>query len=134
MLTAEHLAELDRVIEEAHQYESDLPLYDAACDLRRAYKQLAARVSTPHTGEFVESVALEAAHQIERWGVEHDAGKRREDWITLVTYLLGKIALAHFDRDDEKLKHRIVATCAALLNWYRAETDDTREMRPGIAP
>src|SRR5258706_8072114 len=33
-------------------------------------------INTPHTSNFIEAVKLEAAHQINRWGVQHDAGKR----------------------------------------------------------
>jgi hypothetical protein len=99
-------------------------------DLARArVAELEQLINTPHTGEFVESVQREAAHQIERWGTEHDAGKAPADWFWLVGFLLGKAL--HF---PEKRKHHLVSSAAALLNWYRQETGDSNRMRPGIEP
>jgi regulator of replication initiation timing len=102
------------------------PLWRERCARVVELEQL---INTPHTGEFVESVRREAAHQIERWGTEHDAGKAPADWFWLVGYLLGKAL--HF---PEKRKHHLVSSAAALLNWYRAETGDSTRMRPGIEP
>jgi len=97
--------------------------------LRARVSELEMLINTPHTGEFEESVRREAAHQIERWGSEHDAGKAPSDWFWLVGYLLGKAL--HF---PEKRKHHLVSSAAALLNWYRQETGDDSRMRPGIDP
>lgn len=84
--------------------------------------------------DFVLDMQLEAAHQVERWGVEHDAGKRPEDWFTLLQYLLGKAASAHFDGNRAKLLHHIVTGAAVLFNWWRRETGVEVTMRPGVAP
>lgn len=97
-------------------------------------EQLNALINTPQTHEFIEAVRLEMVHQRARWGVEHDAGKRTEDWITLAVYLLGKASKAHFDQDDEKLKHHVITTGAALGNWFLALTGESNTMRPGVAP
>jgi hypothetical protein len=86
-------------------------------------------LNTPRTDEFFESVRVEAAHQVERWGSEHDAGKTPQDWFWLLGYLAGK-ALAK----PEKRLHHIVSSAAALLNWFRAETSESTAMRPGIIP
>lgn len=91
--------------------------------------RLQALINTPQTGDFVEAVKLEAAHQRERWGAEHDEGKEPHDWFWLLGYLAGK-ALAK----PEKRLHHIVSSAAALLNWHRHETGEATEMRPGIAP
>lgn len=91
-------------------------------------------INTPRTFEFFDAVRFEAAHQIERWGVEHDAGKRPEDWITLFVYLHGKMAKAHFDGDIEKLKHHIVTSAAVAMNWIRNLNGETTAMRPGVGP
>lgn len=91
-------------------------------------------LNTPRTDEFFEAVRIEAAHQVGRWGVEHDAGKRSEDWVTLLIYLLGKAARAHFDGDQPKLEHHVITTAAVALNWWRHLTGVSTAMRPGIAP
>jgi hypothetical protein len=97
--------------------------------LRAEVARLFALINTPHTDEFFEAVRLEAAHQIQRWGARHDAGKTAPDWFWLVGYLLGKAL--HF---PDKRKHHLVSSAAALLNWFRAETGDSNIMRPGIEP
>lgn len=90
-------------------------------------------INTPRTDEFFEAVRIEAAHQIKRWGVEHDAGKRSEDWVTLFIYLLGKAARAHFDGDRTKLEHHVITSAAVALNWWRHLTGVHTAMRPGVA-
>lgn len=89
-------------------------------------------INTPRTDEFFEAVRIEAAHQIERWGVEHDAGKRPEDWIALVVYLLGKATKAHFENDRDKLLHHVITLAAVALNWHRNATGVSTAMRPGV--
>lgn len=90
-------------------------------------------INTPRTDEFFEAVRVESAHQINRWGVEHDAGKRSEDWVTLFIYLLGKAARAHFDGDRTKLEHHVITSAAVALNWWRHLTGVHTAMRPGVA-
>lgn len=99
-----------------------------------ALRALQDKINTPHIQDFIESVRIEAVHQVERWGTAHDAGKTRPDWITLLAYLIGKAAKAHFDRDAPKLLHHIITTAAACLNWHAAETGVDNRMRPGIGP
>jgi len=99
----------------------------------REVARLNSLINTPQTEDYFAAVRVEAAHQIERWGAEHDAGKRPEDWITLVVYLLGKAARAHFDGDLDKLKHHIVTVGAVALNWLRNVNGDSTVMRPGVA-
>lgn len=91
-------------------------------------------LNTPLLDNFIEAVKLEAAHQVERWGTDHDAGKTASDWITLLIYLVGKAVKAHYDRDTDKLKHHVITTAAACLNWFRALTGEDTRMRPGVAP
>lgn len=88
-------------------------------------------MNTPRTDDFFAAVRGEAAHQISRWGTEHDAGKTNSDWFTLILGLQGKAVKAYWDNDEEKLKHHIVSTAAALLNWLRALNGETTTMRPG---
>lgn len=102
---------------------------DAALDEVARLKRL---INTPRTDDFFEAVRIEAAHQIERWGVEHDAGKRPADWLTLFVYLLGKATKAYYDNDGEKLTHHVVTVAAVALNWHRAIIGVSNEMRPGV--
>jgi len=89
-------------------------------------------INVPHTDEWFEAVRLEAAHQIERHGSEHDAGKTPADWFWLLGYLAGKALAAFLRGDMEKGKHHIISSSAVLLNWHRNVTGDNTSMRPGI--
>lgn len=113
---------------------AQLEMAGAVADRNARILYLEGLINTPHTDDFVRALQLEAAHQIELWGVEHDAGKRPEDWISLVVYLLGKATKAHYDSDAEKLKHHIITVAAVGLNWFRALTGDSNVMRPGVGP
>lgn len=105
-----------------------------ADEWREKYENLKALVdSAAECTDFFRDVKLEAAHQVERWGVEHDAGKRPEDWFTLMQYLLGKAARAHFDGNREKLLHHIVTGAAVFFNWWRRMMGVEITMRPGVA-
>lgn len=95
-------------------------------------ERLLALINTPRTDDFFEAVRIEAAHQVERWGAEHDAGKRAEDWIALFMYLLGKATKAHYDGDRAKLEHHVITAAAVALNWHRNLTGVSTAMRPGI--
>ena len=78
------------------------------------------------------AIPLEAAHQVVRWGTQHDEGKNPEDWFWLVGYLAGK-ALAAFKAGDlEKAKHHCISTAAALRNWHAHIRSGASVMRPGI--
>lgn len=95
----------------------------------REVERLQALINTPHTADFLEAVKLEAIHQRERWGSEHDSGKTDADWFWLVGYLAGKAL-----HKPEKQVHHIITTAAALLNWHAAATGADTRMRPGIEP
>ena len=85
-------------------------------------------LNTPRTDEFFESVRIEAGHQIVRWGSAHDEGKNPTDWFWLLGYLAGKAVSL-----PEKRLHHIISSAATLLNWFRKETGDDSQFRPGIA-
>lgn len=95
---------------------------------------LDALINTPHTDEWFDAVRLEAAHQIQRWGTDHDAGKQPADWFWLLGYLGQKAMTAQIAGDEQKAKHHTISSGAMLLNWFRAMVGDTNAMRPGIAP
>jgi hypothetical protein len=95
-------------------------------------------LNVPETRAFADAVVLEAQHQQQRWGTEHDAGKTDGDWFWLVGYLAGKAlhnpGVTPRDASDKKL-HRIITVAAACANWHSHVLDPrTPSMRPGIAP
>ena len=91
-------------------------------------------INAPETADFMAGVPLEAAHQRERWGSDHDAGKQSEDWVFLVGWLLGKACVAARAGDLEKAKHHTISGAAALSNWHAALSGADTSMRPGIDP
>jgi hypothetical protein len=95
---------------------------------------LKAKINTPLTDDWFEGVRLEAAHQQERWGSNHDIGKTPFDWFWLVGYLAQKAASAAVADDREKAMHHTISTAAALLNWHRNISGENTAMRPGIEP
>lgn len=99
---------------------------------RAVAEKLWAELNTPQTVNFLEAVRVESAHQRERWGVEHDAGKRPEDWIALLVYLLGKATKAHYDGDRDKLLHHVITVAAVCSNWHANATGVDTRMRPGL--
>ncbi len=46
-------------------------------------ERLRALINTPEILDFVKAVQLEAVHQRERWGSQHDDGKSAADWFWL---------------------------------------------------
>jgi hypothetical protein len=94
--------------------------------------RLTALLNTPEVEDFAKGTALEAAHQRERWGADHDAGKTPFDWFWLIGYLAQKAASAHVEGNTEKALHHTISTAAALANWHLALTGTDTRMRPGI--
>ena len=93
-------------------------------------KRLRALIDAPEILDFVRGVQIEATHQRERWGAEHDAGKTPADWFWLVGYLAGKALHAHCAGNVEKALHHTISTAAAMCNWHAAILGKT-DMRPG---
>ena len=91
-------------------------------------------IDTPETKDFARGVHLEAAHQRNRWGSDHDAGKTPFDWFWLIGYLAQKAADAAVRGDTEKARHHTISTAAALANWHLALSGTDTSMRPGIRP
>lgn len=100
--------------------------------MRADAERLRSLINTPHTDDWVTASKLEAAHQIERWSAEHDAGKQPEDWFWLLGYLGGKAVAAFRAGNQEKGVHHIISSSAALLNWHRNIVGDSTSMCPGI--
>jgi hypothetical protein len=128
-LTNEQLA---RAVERIYRCEEKITttLLVAAERLR----QLDSLINAPLIDDFLEGVRLEAAHQQERWGTDHDVGKSPEEWLWLVAYLCTKATQAARYGDVEKHRHHVITAGAALLNWHRHATGEMTAMRPGVDP
>ncbi len=101
--------------------------------LREKVEEFNALLNTPEIEDFDKAVPLEAAHQIMRWGAEHDEGKNPEDWFWLVGYLAGKALAASRAGDLIKAKHHCISTSAVLRNWHAQLRSGISVMRPGIS-
>lgn len=88
-------------------------------------------VNTPETKSFLDGVALEAIHQRERWGTEHDAGKTPFDWVFLIGHLATRAATNFLAGNHDKALHHAITTAAACANWWAAMQGKC-DMRPGI--
>lgn len=93
--------------------------------------ELKAKLNAPELHDFAQAVVLEAAHQRERWGNEHDEGKTAEDWMWLVAYLSTKATQAARYGDAEKYLHHIITCAAACNNWHASASGANNEMRAG---
>lgn len=90
--------------------------------LRARVSELEALISSPQTTDFLEAVRIEAAHQRERWGKEHDQGKAPEDWFWTLGYLAGKALHAGRSGDHVKHLHHLISSAALLANQHREAT------------
>jgi hypothetical protein len=81
---------------------------------------LNALINKPIIYDFLEGVRLEAAHQKERWGYDHDYEKGPGDWSALVSYLHGKAMKALYDGDREKHLHHLVTMSAVIFHWHQS--------------
>jgi len=97
-------------------------------------KRLNGLLNTPEVADFARGVMLEAPHQRERWGSDHDVGKTSLDWFWLIGYLAQKAAFAATAGDTDKALHHTISTAAALANWHAAISGADTSMRPGITP
>jgi hypothetical protein len=112
------------------EHEELVLKYDKAA---RELRELKVLLNTPETEDFDKGVPLEAGHQIQRWGAQHDAGKQPEDWFWLCGYLAGKALSSMKAGDTEKAKHHCISTAAAMRNWHRHIATGESAMRPGIS-
>lgn len=129
---------------------------DTAKNLLREVERLDKQLNTPEVIEFAQAVPLEAAHQREKWGSDHDTGKTDEDWNWTLGYLIGKSMrgfstastlrkmAAEFPTLAEMLEemaaeayekglHHLITSAALLANWHSARVGGAGAvMRPGI--
>jgi hypothetical protein len=101
--------------ERAERAEAELALER---DLR---KLLEARVATPDADDWFESVRIEAAQQIDRWGgADYHPAENSRRLVLLISYLTAKALDAAAHDNADKAKRYTINTGAALLNWFRA--------------
>ena len=122
---------LDAIEQSPHAFIATLAEQRALVCGYREHLRLLALINNPELTRFAEGVVLEAAHQRERWGSDHDSGKTPADWFWLIGYLAGKGLHAHSAADTHKALHHMVTAAAALANWHGAILG-THDMRPGI--
>lgn len=75
-------------------------------------------IDNPEIEDFAKGVMLEAAHQVNRWGTDHDLQKPPEDWFWTLGYLAGKALSALKSGDMEKFKHHLISSAALLANFH----------------
>ena len=131
------MVEADKAWQVAHNSPNTLPdlgtLIEWLMVKANEGDRLNALLNTPEIEDFDKAVPLESAHQIERWGAQHDAGKNPEDWFWLVGYLAGKALAAFKTNDLTKAKHHCISASAALRNWHAHIRSGQSEMRPGVS-
>lgn len=94
-------------------------------------EELERLINTPELEDFSRAVVLEAAHQRDRWGAEHDARKTPEDWFSLVGWLMQKGITAIHRGDRDKATHHLIATAAALNNWHAQLSEQQQNSSAG---
>lgn len=72
----------------------------------------------PVTDDFLADTADEAAFQLDHWGEAHDADKDDTFWFWTLGHIVGK-AIHDPTQDQRKLRHRLRAGAALLMNWDR---------------
>jgi hypothetical protein len=116
---------------EAEVHQALLHWKENHADVKAEHSRLYALLNTPELTDFPKAVVLEAAHQRERWGSQHDEGKTPEDWFWLTGYLAGKALHSLKFGDVQKGLHHIITTAAVLSNWH-AQLLGKCDMRPGL--
>ena len=80
-----------------------------------AYKK---SLDVPELEDFAKGVLIEAQHQRQRWGNDHDIEKEPQDWYWTVGYLCGKALRSQLDGDMKKFKHHLITGAALMANWH----------------
>lgn len=122
-MTSPHLGPILPLIQQLENGGCTCDLLNGlVCEIHRVAGELRqvlfALLNTPEIEDFDKAVPLETAHQVLRWGVQHDDGKAPEDWFWVVGYLAGKALRAHLLGDLAKAKHHCISTAAVLRNWH----------------
>jgi hypothetical protein len=101
--------------------------------LQNLLNALLNRLNNPEVNLFLEGIKIEAAHQVERWGEDHDANKTFEQWTALLVRLLGKFVDSNWNKDHTKSLHHLITMAAVCANAHRqmVEKEAVYRNRPG---
>ncbi|MEM9043530.1 MAG: hypothetical protein AAGC81_02460 [Pseudomonadota bacterium] len=75
-------------------------------------------INSPENSDFIKGVSIEAEHQVQRWGSDHDARKSGFDWFWTLGFLGQKAAAAFEAGDYEKAKHHCISSSALMKNMH----------------
>lgn len=106
------------IIEDEETHSENCPCCGNFLRMEAECDRLKALINTPELIEFPKAVHIEAVHQRERWGAEHDKSKGHEDWFWLIGYVAGKALSAGKQGDIAKIRHHIITTAAVCNNWH----------------
>lgn len=102
--------------------------YEAMSDtetmLRQRIAELESLINTPEVEDFMAAIPIEAAHQVERWGPDHDTNKTPMDWFWVLGYLSQKAAMSQLSGDLEKAQHHCITVAALCLTWHKKITHE----------
>ncbi len=118
MMRKHYVANLRALVDNGGQLD-----HAAGSQLLAEVERLSSILNRPVIEPFLLAAKREAAHQVYRWGEEHDATKTAWDWFWLLGYLGSKAAHAVLTRDWEKAKHHTITAAAMLANWHRQIVD-----------
>lgn len=97
-------------------------------NLKKRVKQLESLINNPEVEDFTRGFKIEQAHQTERWGIVLEEQKPPHHYILVFNKLLGKLAVAIFDKDKEKFKHHLITLAASAYNCHRQIDKDGTEV------
>ena len=98
--------------------QNDMLMAELDCANQRI-AELEALINHPRFDDFIEAVRIEQAHQVEKWGPDHDKQKRVNDWIAVFARLLGKLVNAGWEHDWQKFEHHLITLAAVAFNCFR---------------
>lgn len=104
------------LVERAKIYviEIDGEMINLGDELERLYSI----INRPENDDFIRGVSIEAEHQLQRWGAEHDEMKNGWDWFWTIGFLSQKAAHAFEAGNFDKAKHHCVSTAALMKNFH----------------
>lgn len=103
-------------------HDADLVMGEIARRLLQVEKErdsLRDLINTPEIRDFIEGVKIEAAHQTNKWGPDHDRRKHPGDWSMLLDKIKGKQCQAWWDGDLDKLQHHLITMAAICANYHK---------------
>ena len=87
-------------------------------ELKKKYEYVMRLVNTPELNDFAQGVVMEAIHQNNRWGPDHDREKTPLEWFWVLGHLANKATFYLLAGDYSKAKHHLISTAALCNNWH----------------